>query len=620
MHNFNKTRLLVGSLSAAICFTVSGVELSPPAVFQPSAVTSYRYADIYTLPGGEQRASVLNPEGVQLLMRGGTETFIETLEREFPHWAFTPAQEDLTGSFIIQNYYACGLATENCGSERSVEGAHVGAFIDVTYQPGPGDPAPGNSELHWIQRVFSNHDVVAGFGVNSDRIDNENDVIDPVLGPCDESPYYDCAFLAGEDYFVDRPQRTVAQENDIVWGAELYLVEQTGNRQVTIYEGMKWGWITTNLGLRSLVAPPSDISFDNPLPPPVGDVVVNGIGSHAISWGLPLGGKSPSTLIIDREVNELRPLIGQPFRLGTVTYSNATIQGGTGINSAELTIDTVIDVWGTDISDLEVSDMRLVSMINTANTCNARTPGDCTPEQERESADYVSIPPAADLNAVSDTFPAFAELGNNFHVMEEDSATATLIGRITQVKINAADSINDGLLPLGPNAPPPDQLAEEPQLVWEILGFGEVIQGRGFITIGEAGVSVDDDAIPADVNIRIPDGGKVSIAFDSGKPSIGRREITALEELIVILRKHPQLHIDIGGHTDDAEAPRLKQQLSLDRAEAVSRFLIRNGISNRRISTTGYGQDKPIVSNETQAGRARNRRAELLVFDPDRRR
>ncbi len=604
MNNSYKNQLLISSMLILVSFAAVAVNISPPPAFQPSAVSSYRFTDIYTLPGGEQRAVALNPHGVQLLLRGGTNTFITTLEREFPQWAFTPAEKSLTGIFVIENYYACGLATPDCGVERTEGKIAVGAFIDISYQPGPGDPTPADNELHWIQRIYSNHDAIAQHGVNADKVDNLNDSDGVTVEPCDEIPYYDCAFLADETFFVDRPQRTADHENDHVWAAELYLVEQTDNKQVTIYDGIKWGWLNTNLGIRALVAPPSDIRFDNPSPAITGDVVAGGFGTHAISWGVPAGGKSPSTLVIDRHTQELRPLIGEPFQLGTVTYTNSTIQSGTGINSAELTIETVVDVIGMDINGLSILDNRLVSMVNTANTCNARTPGDCTSEQARESADYVSIPPVSDLTAVPGSFPDFEELGNNFHVHEESTATATLIGRITQVRINTAENNTDGLLPPGPNAPAPGTLNPEPVLVWEILGFGAVVRGRGFITIGEAGISIDDE---------INRSGKVTIGYDSDQPLIDRKSQSDLQQLIRILIKQPRLSIDIKGHSDNSGSPRINQQLSLERAEELRGYLIQHGIGKGRITMSAHGQDKPIASNNTEAGRAQNRRVELVI-------
>jgi OOP family OmpA-OmpF porin len=67
------------------------------------------------------------------------------------------------------------------------------------------------------------------------------------------------------------------------------------------------------------------------------------------------------------------------------------------------------------------------------------------------------------------------------------------------------------------------------------------------------------------------------------------------------------------GHTDNTGTPEANQKLSLDRADAVSQMLVTGGVAADRITTAGYGQDRPIASNDTEEGRAKNRRLELTV-------
>ena len=455
------TFLCIGLLMMLAKHPAFGFDITPA---QPGAATTYSFNDVYTLPGGAQRSAVLNPAGVEELLRGGTDTFLATLQAEFPAWTFSIAPSDLTGTFDIQNYYACGLGTTDCGTEQGVPGTIVGNFIDVTYTPGAGDPTAAGNDLHWIQRVFSNHALGAGggHGVNVDKIDNDNTTVDPVLGACSASPYYDCGYFAGETFFVDRPSRS--EDNDHVWGAELYLVEQTAADTVTIYNGIKWGWLNTASDIRALTAPPSAITFDDPTPAVGGATAATGMGTNSITWGTAVAGSFPSSLSITPSTFDLTPFIGEPFVLGTISYANGTIVGGSGLSSVEMSVQTTIDVADLGITGLAVDDTRVTSMINTANTCNADVPGDCTVAEARESADYVSIPPAPDLTAVPATFPNFSELGNNFHVLEESSATATLIGRITEAKITAAGG-GGGLLPPGPGAPPPGTSAPRAQVV-----------------------------------------------------------------------------------------------------------------------------------------------------------
>ena len=79
------------------------------------------------------------------------------------------------------------------------------------------------------------------------------------------------------------------------------------------------------------------------------------------------------------------------------------------------------------------------------------------------------------------------------------------------------------------------------------------------------------------------------------------------------LKAHPNAQIQLDGHTDNTGNPQANQQLSLARANAVKAMLVSDGIDANRISTAGYGQDRPLASNDSAEGRAKNRRTELTV-------
>ena len=175
---------------------ILGLASNPAAAFsvlpaQPGANTSFRATDVYTLPGGAQMSSFLNPVGIEEIIRGGTGTFLSTLQATFPTWTFNPAANDLAGNFNIQNYYACGTGTADCGTEQGIPAAVNGSFIDITYTPGVGDPTQADNDLHWIQRLYSNHDIAGGHGIPSDKIDIRSGFTSGSLGLCDNNPYYD---------------------------------------------------------------------------------------------------------------------------------------------------------------------------------------------------------------------------------------------------------------------------------------------------------------------------------------------------------------------------------------------------------------------------------------------
>ena len=82
-------------------------------------------------------------------------------------------------------------------------------------------------------------------------------------------------------------------------------------------------------------------------------------------------------------------------------------------------------------------------------------------------------------------------------------------------------------------------------------------------------------------------------------------------EIVKLLKGYPDLRIEIQGHTDSQGRKDYNLKLSERRAQTVKSFLIIYGIDASRMTTKGYGPDKPVASNETDEGRALNRRVEL---------
>lgn len=91
---------------------------------------------------------------------------------------------------------------------------------------------------------------------------------------------------------------------------------------------------------------------------------------------------------------------------------------------------------------------------------------------------------------------------------------------------------------------------------------------------------------------------------DDSKPTLSR--------IVNILKKRTALRLTIEGHTDSTSTPEHNKDLSERRAQAVKAFLQSNGIDGARLTTVGYGASKPVADNDTPAGRATNRRVELM--------
>lgn len=103
------------------------------------------------------------------------------------------------------------------------------------------------------------------------------------------------------------------------------------------------------------------------------------------------------------------------------------------------------------------------------------------------------------------------------------------------------------------------------------------------------------------------------IEFESGSAVLASSGTQILDEMVVALNKVQGKNVKITGHTDSSGNPQRNQQLSVDRALAVKRYLIDKGIAETRLSTTGLGSDKPVADNTTADGRKKNRRIEFEV-------
>ncbi|APU09979.1 OmpA/MotB domain-containing protein [Cellulophaga geojensis KL-A] len=102
-----------------------------------------------------------------------------------------------------------------------------------------------------------------------------------------------------------------------------------------------------------------------------------------------------------------------------------------------------------------------------------------------------------------------------------------------------------------------------------------------------------------------------TILFDTGKSSIKAESTAVMVDIITILKEYPNAKFTVEGHTDSVGSATLNQKLSESRALSVKEFLVEKGIGEFRLSAVGYGEDKPIATNKTRAGRKQNRRVEI---------
>lgn len=104
-----------------------------------------------------------------------------------------------------------------------------------------------------------------------------------------------------------------------------------------------------------------------------------------------------------------------------------------------------------------------------------------------------------------------------------------------------------------------------------------------------------------------------NIYFATGSAKLLAKSNKSLNSIVTIMQNNPSYMIDISGHTDIIGKHDKNMTLSENRAASVKKFLTSKGIDDSRISSKGYGPDKPIASNKTATGRSKNRRVEILV-------
>ncbi len=104
----------------------------------------------------------------------------------------------------------------------------------------------------------------------------------------------------------------------------------------------------------------------------------------------------------------------------------------------------------------------------------------------------------------------------------------------------------------------------------------------------------------------------LNILFETGKSTIQKESLPIIDKIYELLKSNLTLKISIEGHTDNVGDAASNKKLSNDRAKAVMDALVAKGISIARLSFVGWGQDKPVADNRSEAGRAQNRRVEIV--------
>lgn len=105
------------------------------------------------------------------------------------------------------------------------------------------------------------------------------------------------------------------------------------------------------------------------------------------------------------------------------------------------------------------------------------------------------------------------------------------------------------------------------------------------------------------------------ILFETGRATIQPESFPRIDGLVEYMTYVESAHIRISGHTDNVGNPARNQTLSEQRAQAVRAYVIAHGIDASRIEAVGYGDTRPVATNDTEAGRAQNRRIEATQLE-----
>jgi outer membrane protein OmpA-like peptidoglycan-associated protein len=129
----------------------------------------------------------------------------------------------------------------------------------------------------------------------------------------------------------------------------------------------------------------------------------------------------------------------------------------------------------------------------------------------------------------------------------------------------------------------------------------------------------DRDGCPDEVPVAVRKfaGTVRGINFETGKTTILRSSEATLKEALKIFKQHPDLQIEIQGHTDSEGDDASNLKLSQGRADAVRQWFIDHGIPAERLTAVGYGETMPIVPNDSPENMAQNRRVEFKISQPD---
>lgn len=315
------------------------------------------------------------------------------------------------------------VTTYRAGFSGATGGGEIEALFNL------GGAAPAGSYLEWVQVLNTN----APLGGNtSPYLDNAANTAKPFysLTAANTTP----GLPAGQLNFYDFSKRNpslLSLTNPITWNAQLYPVVANAQQQLTVYDGVSWGWTMKKAMVGSTTA-----TFTDPAP---GSAVVGGVGSSNFGWG----SGSPSSLSFAGSTFDATP--NTAFKLGTLTFHNGTINSDSGADA--VTFNTKLHFDNVPEKDFTLS--SVLSLINTPNTSDPQA-----------SADQVSL----------------GGWGFTFNVVEGATASVDVMATLSTGLTPSSAGTQSGAALAGANP-----LEPNPSYTLKIVGLANPTQG-GFVT------------------------------------------------------------------------------------------------------------------------------------------
>jgi len=135
------------------------------------------------------------------------------------------------------------------------------------------------------------------------------------------------------------------------------------------------------------------------------------------------------------------------------------------------------------------------------------------------------------------------------------------------------------------------------------------LQKPDTLVVNAIPVTMQEESLAAKERVFVLD----EVLFEHNSARLNEKFTFRLDSLVDLLSADKTLTANIAGHTDNTGTESHNLKLSANRAQAVAEYLIESNISEKRISFEGFGSSKPVASNETEGGRSKNRRVEIVI-------